>query len=142
MATLAPQVYMEAMREAASAMRLAARALEHSDIVLTRHVADAAPSREVISLGATDGRIVRMTRDSLQGYQERSLLTPALKDAVAALGLADTVYRLLPTGEGDPVELLLAIQDSELQLAAAQADLVEELIAKGVSAEQADKLVR
>jgi len=142
MATLAPQAYLEAMREAASAMRLAAKALEHSDIVLTQHVTDTVPSREVMSLGVGDGRTVRMTRDSLQRYQARRMLTPALTNAVSALGLADTVYRLLPTGEGDPVELLLAIQDAELQLAAAQADLVQELMAQGVSAEQADKLVR
>ena len=142
MATLAPQAYLEAMREAASAMRLAAKALVHTDNVLTQHVADAVPSREVMSLGVGDGRIVRMTRDSILLYQERRMLTPALTNAVSALGLADTVYRLLPTGEGDPVELLLAIQDAELQLAAAQADLVQELMAQGVSAEQADKLVR
>jgi len=142
MVTLAPQAYLEAMREAASAMRLAAKALEHTDSVLTQHVADATRSREVTSLGVGDGRIVRMTLDSLKGYQGRSMLTPALTDGVAALSLADTVYRMLPTGEGDPLEMLLAIKDAELQLAAAQADLVQELMARGVSAEQAEKLVR
>lgn len=142
MVTLAPQPYLDAMREAASAMRLAAKTLEHTDAVLTRHVTDTVTSREVLSLGVGDGRIVRMALDSLKGYQGRSMLTPALTDGVAALSLADTVYRVLPTGEGDPIETLLAIQDAELQLAAAQADLVQELIARGVSAEQADKLVR
>jgi hypothetical protein len=142
MATLAPQAYLEAMREAASAMRLAAKALEHSDIVLTRHITDTVPSREVTGLGTTDGRIIRMMHDSLRRYQERRMLTSALTNAVSALGLADTVYRSLTSGEGDPVELLLSIQDAELQLAAAQADLVEELIAQGVPAAEADKLVR
>jgi hypothetical protein len=142
MVTLAPQAYLEAMREAASAMRLAAKALEHTDSVLTQHVADATRSREVTSLGAGDGRIVRMTRDSILLYQERRMLTPALTNAVAALGLADTIYRMLPTGEGDPLEMLLSIKDAEAQLAVAQADLVQELIAQGVPAEQADKLVR
>lgn len=142
MVTLAPQAYLEAMREAASAMRLASKALEHTDIVLTRHVTDTVPSREVTSLGAGDGRIVRMTRDSILLYQERRMLTPALTNAVAALGLADTVYRMLPTGEGDPLEMLLSIQDAEVQLAAAQGNLIQELITQGVSAEQADKLVR
>jgi len=142
MATLAPQAYLEAMREAASAMRLAAKALEHTDIVLTRHVTDTVPSREVTSLGTTDSRIIRATRDSLQRYQERSMLTPALTNAISALGLADTVYRGLISEGGSSLEMLLVIQDSELQLAAAQAGLVQELIAQGVSAEQADKLVR
>jgi len=142
MATLAPQAYLESMREAASAMRLAAKVLEHTDLVLTRHVTDTVPSREVATLGTGDNRIIRATRDSLQRYQERSMLTPALTNAVSALRLAETVYLGLNTGEGNPTEMLLVIQDSELQLAAAQADLVQELIAQGLSAEQADKLVR
>ena len=142
MATLAPQAYLEAMREAASAMRLAAKVLEHTDLVLTRHVTDTVPSREVATLGMADSRIIRATRDSLQHYQERSMLTPALTNAISALRLAETVYLGLMTGEANPVEMLLVIQDSELQLAAAQAVLHDELVAQGVPAAQADELLR
>ncbi len=140
-ATLAPQAYLDAMREAASAMRLAAKTLEHTDTVLTRHITDTVPSREVTSLGTNDARIIRAARGSLQSYQAHGLLTPALSDAVTALDSADSILRLLATGEGDPVESLLTIQDAEQQLAMALADLGEELIAHGVPAAQADQLV-
>jgi hypothetical protein len=140
-ATLAPQAYLDAMREAASSMRLAAKTLEHTDTVLTRHITDTVPSREVMSLGTTDTRIIRAARGSLQAYRDHGLLTPALSEAVTALDSADSILRLLAAGEGDPGESLLAIQDAQVQLATALADLREELIAHGVPAAQADQLV-
>jgi hypothetical protein len=114
--TLAPQAYLEAMREAASAMRLAARTLEHTDLVLTQHLTDTVPSREVLSLAASDGRILRTMRDALRQYGSRGLLTP--------------------------LEMLLAIQDAQVQLLIARQDLGEELVAHGVPAAQADELAR
>ena len=70
------------------------------------------------------------------------MLTPALTNAISALGLADTVYRGLISEGGSSLEMLLVIQDSELQLAAAQAILHDELVAQGVPAAQADELLR
>ncbi len=141
-ATLAPQAYLEAMREAASAMRLATKTLEHTDIVLTRHLTDTVPSREVLSLASSDGRIVRMMGESLRQYQGRGLFTPALTDALAALDSADATFRMIASGSGDPLEMLLAIQDAEVQLLMARQDFRDELIAHGVPEAQADELVR
>jgi hypothetical protein len=141
-ATLAPPAYLEAMREAASAMRLATKTLEHTDIVLTRHLTDTVPSREVLSLAAGDGRIVRTMSESLRQYQGRGLLTPVLTDALAALDSADATFRMIASGSGDPLEMLLAIQDAEAQLLMARQDFRDELIAHGVPAAQADELVR
>jgi hypothetical protein len=141
-ATLAPPAYLEAMREAASAMRLATKTLEHTDLVLTRHLTDTVPSREVLSLAAGDGRIVRTMSESLRQYQGRGLLTSALTDALAALDSADAVFRMIGSGSGDPLEMLLTIQDAEAQLLMAKQDLRDELIAHGVPEAQTDELVR
>jgi hypothetical protein len=140
--TLAPQAYLEAMREAASAMRLAARTLEHTDLVLTQHLTDTVPSREVLSLAASDGRILRTMRDALRQYGSRGLLTPALAEALAALDSADATFRIITDGGGNPLEMLLAIQDAQVQLLIARQDLGEELVAHGVPAAQADELAR
>jgi hypothetical protein len=141
-ATLAPQAYLEAMREVASAMRLATRTLEHTDIVLTRHLTDTVPSREVLSLAASDGRIARAMGESLRQYQGRGLLTPALTDALAALDSADATFRMIGSGGGDPLEMLLTIQDAQVQLLMAKQDFRDELIAHGMPEAQADELVR
>jgi|GEM_PF-3764234 len=141
-ATLAPQAYLEAMREAASAMRLAAKTLEHTDIVLTRHLTDTAPSSQVLSLAVTDGRIVRAMGESLRQYRGRGLLTPALTDALVALDSADATFRVIASESGDTLEMLLAIQDAEVQLMMAMQDFRQELVARGVPEAQADELVR
>jgi hypothetical protein len=140
--TLGPQAYLEAMREAASAMRLAARTLEHTDLVLTRHLTDTVPSREVLSLAASDGRILRAMRDAVRQYQGRGLLTPALAEALTALDSADATFRIITDGSENPLEMLLAIQDAEAQLLIARQALREELVAHGVPEAQADELAR
>ena len=123
-------------------MRLATKTLEHADIVLTRHLTDTVPSREVLSLAASDARIVRTMSESLRQYQGRGLLTPALTDALAALDSADATFRMIGSGGGDPLEVLLTIQDAEAQLLMARQDFRDELIAHGMPEAQADELVR
>lgn len=123
-------------------MRLAARTLEHADTVLTQHITDTVPSRQVLSLSVGDGRIIRTMADSLRQYQNRGLLTPALKDALVALDSADATLRMVANEGGDPLETLLAIQDAEVQLSIAAQEFRQELVARGVPEAQVDELLR
>jgi hypothetical protein len=128
------------MREAASAMGLAAKALEHADTVMTRHITDTIASREVVSLATGDGRIIQITRNTLLGYQKRGALTPALESALTALDSADAGFRALTSDGMSTNQALGVIQDAQVMLEIARKDFRQELLDYGVPAEQTESL--